>query len=180
MDLEFILKAHGLGSRLKRLKRSGWVERGVDDPETVAGHSYAVALLSILVAELRGLDPLEAARIALIHDLPEAILGDLTPKQKKLVKGLRERELEVIKDLAKSMPEEISSKYLEAWMRYSDKSDPVAKLVRDLDKLEMGLQALEYAKAGYEKALEIYRSALEQIEDQELRSILEEAGRELA
>jgi len=180
MALEAILKLHRLVSGLKRLRRSGWVERGVEDPETVAEHSYAVALLSMLLAELRGLDPLEAARIALIHDLPEAVLGDLTPREKRLVEGLGERELEVVEDLAKSMPEEIGSRYLEAWRSYSAGGDPVARLVRAVDKLEMGLQALEYAKAGCAEALEIYRSALEQIEDRELRRILEEAGRGLA
>ena len=115
----------------------------------------------------------------LIHDLPEAVIGDLTPRQKERVRGLAEKELSVIRDLAKKLPEGVAEKYLKAWKSYMDGLEPIARLVRDVDKLEMGLQALEYVKAGNRKAIEIYRSALSQIKDPELRRILEEAGKEV-
>jgi len=176
---EAVLAFYKAAVRLKNLRRTGWVERGVDEPETVAAHAYAATLLAVLLADLRGMDVGEAARMMLIHDLPEAVIGDLTPRQKERVRGLAEKELSVIRDLAKKLPEGVAEKYLKAWKSYMDGLEPVARLVKDVDKLEMGLQALEYVKAGNRKAIEIYRSALSQIKDPELRRILEEAGKEV-
>jgi len=157
--------------RLKRLKRAGWLRHGVKDPESVAAHSYAVAMLSVLLADLRGLDAAEVARMALIHDLPEAVIGDLTPEQKNAGK-VSDLELKVIRYLAKALPREASSRYLQAWAKYAGRSDEAARLVRDVDKLEMGLQAIEYVRSGSRSAVEIYESALKEIKDPELKNIL--------
>ena len=35
--------------RLKRLKRAGWVRKGVPDPESVAGHSWGVSWLVLVL-----------------------------------------------------------------------------------------------------------------------------------
>src|SRR5437870_2233242 len=64
---------------LKLVRRKGWVDRGVEDAESVADHSYRVALLAWLLARRRGLDAGHAALIALVHDLAEAEVGDATP-----------------------------------------------------------------------------------------------------
>ncbi len=162
--------------KLKELKRAGWIERGVMDAESVAAHSYAVALLSMLLADLRDLDAAEAMRIALIHDLPEAFIGDLTPGEKERLKDLREREMDVIGDLAKALPGEHAEKLINAWKNYVKGSSEVARLVRDVDKLEMGLQALNYLRSGYPGAREIYESALKEIRDPELRELLRRLG----
>jgi len=170
-----LLSLHKSASKLKEIKRTGWVERGIPDPESVAAHSFAVALLASVLAELRGLSVSEAVLMALIHDLPESATGDLTPEMKAEFAGLEEAELRVIRELAKEFPEPVASRLLEAWKRYRDGSDPVARLVRNLDKFETGLQALEYMRRGAEEAEEIYESALSEIDDEELHSILEAA-----
>lgn len=178
---EALAKFYEAVLRLKRFRRTGWLRCGVREPESVAAHSYAVALLSALLADLRGLDAAEVVRMALIHDLPEAVTGDLTPDQKRRgVRRVSEKELEVIRDLAKSLPEEAASKYLQAWRDYVEGLSPAAKLVRDVDKLEMGLQALDYIRAGSKPAAEIYESALKQVRDPELRGLLEKLGKDLA
>ena len=178
---EALAKFYEAVLKLKSLRRTGWLRCGVREPESVAAHSYAVALLSVLLADLRGLDAAEAARMALIHDLPEAVIGDLTPEQKReAAEKVSGRELEVIKDLAKSLPEEIASTYLQAWRDYAEGLSPVARLVRDVDKLEMGLQAIGYVRSGSRSAIEIYESALKQIRDPEIKEILRKLGEDLA
>jgi len=174
-----VLKFYRNILKLKKLVRTGWLERGVSEPENVAAHSFAVALLVAVLADLKGVNVLDAVRMALIHDLPEAVTGDLTPEMKKKFEKLEEVELGVFEDLAKELPEDVGSKYLEAWRRYSRGEDPVARLVKDVDKLEMGLQALAYIREGYPEAREIYESALKEIKDEEIRRILEAAGRDL-
>jgi len=162
--------------RLKGLKRTGWLERGVRDAESVAAHSYAVALLSMILADIRGLDVEEAVRMALIHDLPEAFTGDLTPGEKERMRDFREREMEAIMEMAKALPSRASKKLIETWRRYSDGSSDVARLVKDVDKLEMGLQALSYIRSRCSGAWEIYESALREIRDPELRELLRRLG----
>src|SRR5688572_1987599 len=65
--------------KLKRVRRKGWVDRGVPDAESVADHSYRLALLAWAVARQRGLDADRALKMALFHDLAEAEVGDETP-----------------------------------------------------------------------------------------------------
>lgn len=73
-------------ARLKRVKRTGWLDRGIPeaDVESVADHSLAVALLAWACAVERRelgppLDPARVALLAMIHDLPEADTGDAPP-----------------------------------------------------------------------------------------------------
>src|SRR5262245_33825115 len=68
-----------VAGKLKRVRRKGWVDRGVVDAESVADHSYRLAVLAWAVARSRGLDADRAQRIALLHDLAEAEVGDETP-----------------------------------------------------------------------------------------------------
>lgn len=170
-----IIKIHEYISRLKELKRTGWIQRGVKDPETVASHSYAVALLTMMIADLRGLDALDAIRMALIHDLAESTIGDLTPKMKAELKDLEEKERRFFENLGKFMPERLAETYLNAWRRFSKGEDEVSRLVREVDKLERGLQAIKYLKKGYSEVKEIYESSLNELKDPELKRVLEEA-----
>jgi len=172
LSVEGLARIHDAVLRLKGLRRTGWLKRGVRDPESVAAHCYAVAVLSMILADLMDLDAAEAMRIALIHDLPEAFIGDLTPREKERIEDLGEREVEVIMEMAKALPGEAAEKLIDSWRKYSEGSSEVARLVRDVDKLEMGLQALSYIKSGYAGAREIYESALREIRSPELKGLL--------
>src|SRR4051794_15354555 len=66
--------------RLKEIPRTGWLDRGIlaEETESVADHSYGVALLAWLLAP-DALDRGRVVELALIHDLAEAVVGDVTP-----------------------------------------------------------------------------------------------------
>src|SRR3990170_2892125 len=68
--------------KLKATARSGWVEAGIQKPESVADHTFRTSIICMIYSDLEGLDELRVLRMALIHDLPEAITGDLTPLKK--------------------------------------------------------------------------------------------------
>jgi len=177
--MNLIIKLHEYIARLKELRRTGWVQRGVSDPETVASHSYAVTLLTMMIADLRGLNTLDAVRMALIHDLAESIIGDLTPEMKMRLEDLEERERRFFEDLVKLMPRELAETYLDSWRRFSRGEDEVSRLVREVDKLERGLQAVRYLRKGYGEVKEIYDSTLNELKDPELRRVLERALKEI-
>lgn len=62
---------------LKRTTRSGWALARMSNRESVADHSFRTALIAMTMAAMAGADPDRAATLALLHDLPEARLGDM-------------------------------------------------------------------------------------------------------
>ena len=63
---------------LKDVLRQGWVNAGVEAPESVAAHSWGMAVLALkLCPEELNLE--HVLKLCLVHDLPEVIVGDLTP-----------------------------------------------------------------------------------------------------
>lgn len=133
-------------TKLKQIKRTGWIESGVEDPESVADHSYMTALLSMILSDAKGLDTLRVLRMALIHDLSEVTIGDLTPRQKK--KNHIEMESDAMMSTLSQLPEAQKRTYIETWSEYQENVTPEARLVHNADKLEMLFQAREYEKTG--------------------------------
>lgn len=68
-----------LVERLKLQKRTGWVRQGINLPESIADHMYRMAMLSLLSEEDDRLDIAKCVQMAVVHDLAEATVGDITP-----------------------------------------------------------------------------------------------------
>jgi len=157
---------------LKRTQRTGWVEVGVYQPESVADHTFRTAFLCMLYADMESLDPLKLLRMALIHDLPEAIIGDLMPSQKTA--ETKENEENAIRQIVSLLPKMQRENYLAVWNEYREGKTKEAKAVRQLEKIEMALQAKEYEKFGSaSKSLERFiKSAKDATALPELRRLL--------
>lgn len=72
--------------QLKSIPRTGWIDRGVPPEwaESVAEHSFQTALIAWLAASGDPtLDRDRILKLALIHDLPESIIGDITPYEQQ-------------------------------------------------------------------------------------------------
>jgi putative hydrolase of HD superfamily len=152
VDTDGLIDFFTEAGRLKRIPRTGWVECGVPDPESVADHSFRVALMAMILAEERGLDVLRVVKMALIHDLAEAETGDLTPVQKDVdPQAAKRREDEVMKKLAERLPNKARVGVESAWREFAEGATPEARLVKDADKLEMVIQASEYEGTGCDK-----------------------------
>ena len=132
------------GVMLKRRPRRGWVEAGVREPESVAEHSFSLALASMLVSDLLGLDTEKAVRMALIHDLAEAYLGDLTRPEKRRagVEVSRRAEKKILETLFNGLPDSARARYLSLVEELLEGASEEARLVHELDKLEMALESL--------------------------------------
>jgi putative hydrolase of HD superfamily len=154
-------------ARLKRLPRTGWLLAGVSQPESVAEHTCATALLAYFLAELinqapdaHGLaDPLDVGRvaaIALVHDLAESDLSDL-PRQATRLLGepvKHAAEARALGELFSALP--TGERMLALWHEYAEAATPEARLVRDADKLEMVYQAWSYEQAGQQRLGEFW------------------------
>jgi putative hydrolase of HD superfamily len=119
--------------RLKDVQRQGWVDAGVPSPESVAAHSWGMAVLALKLCP-DDLDLTKVLRLCLIHDLPEVIVGDLTPRHDRSTKAADEHA--AMKALA---PE-----WLTLFEEYEAQATPEAVFARRLDKLDMALQASLY------------------------------------
>ena len=117
-------------------------------------------------------------KLALLHDLEEAITGDLTPQDKES-KGeniVKAQKISARQQLLSYFPKENQRAYRELWLELENEKSKEAQLVHELDKLEMALQANEYAKGGIEvtKLKEFYESARAAIQDPKLQQLLDE------
>ena len=141
-----LAKFFGIAGRLKRTPRSGWVEVDIHQPESVADHTFRTSILCMVYSDLEGLDEVKLLRMALTHDLSEAIIGDLTPSRKTT--GSKEEEDAAMNQILSLLPKKQREKYIAVWKEYQEGKTKEAKAVRQLDKLEMALQAKEYEEAG--------------------------------
>ena len=167
-----ILQFIKIANRLKGIKRRGWSKIDVKmDAESVADHSYQTALITMLFADLKGYDACKAVRLALLHDLAEAIVGDYMPEEIDEAEKHRE-ESNAMERLLLLLPEELRDRYKELWYEYIGNSSKEADLVHQIDKFEMIIQADVYKDKGYQydKLKQFYK--LDSIKDKHLLSIL--------
>ncbi|NWF80405.1 MAG: HD domain-containing protein [Chloroflexi bacterium] len=134
---------------LKLLPRTGWLQRGLGDVESVAEHSFGVAALALIVGDQHPqLDRERLLAMALLHDMAEALIGDLPASARRLfgVQAKQEAERKALLELLDGLPQ--AERYLALWEEYSRGATPEARLVKALDRLEMLGQALVYERAG--------------------------------
>lgn len=132
--------------RLKELDRAGWLRVGVARPESVAAHSWGVAFLALLRCPTE-LDRGRVLAMALLHDLAECVVGDLTPHDGVSKDEKRRREVEAIEDLLAERPE------LRAlWDEVEAAQTDEARFVKGLDREDMRAQARLYGQRGIDVA----------------------------
>lgn len=133
---------------LKLSKRTGWYHHGIPAPESIADHMYRMAMLAMLVRP-DGLDIPKCVMMALVHDLAEAQVGDLTPMCHVDKAEKQRRETEAIhyltQDLLGNSP--AAANILQLWHEYEERTTAEARLVKDLDCFELCLQTYEYELA---------------------------------
>ncbi|KAK6783647.1 hypothetical protein RDI58_017101 [Solanum bulbocastanum] len=153
--IDFLTLCH----RLKTTKREGWVRRGVNNPESIADHMYRMGVMALIAADLPGVDRDKCVKMAIVHDIAEAIVGDITPADGVPKDEKSRRERAALEDMCKllgggSRAKEIS----DLWMEYEENSSLEAKVVKDFDKVEMILQALEYENEQGKDLEEFFQS----------------------
>ena len=176
--LKDIIEFCKYAGKLKKTKRTGWDMRvGIKDGESVADHSFRVALMAMVLADMRKLDTEKIMRMALLHDLGESIIGDWDALQTKLdgrQAEKQQKEDEALRKILALLPKDIESKYLETLKELSARETEESKLFRQLDRLETILQAVEYQKEGHDKEkFEAFWGAKRSVQDEELLKIVE-------
>jgi len=153
--------------KLKELSRSGWVNSGLDNVESVAAHCWGVSYLCFVLCP-NELDLSKVLSMSVIHDLGEAIVGDITPHDKISIDKKHELELDAIKKLTTSTKKQ--NEILKLWHEYESNNTPESKFVKACDKLDMALQAAIYdAREKFFDPKEFIDSALKKIDDENMK-----------
>ena len=159
---------------LKNVPRQGWKEKlGVNNPESVADHSYSTAMMSMVLSDLEGLDTEKIIKMALLHDLAESVIGDVTPDE---IKGERKISIEnkAMIQILENLPSNVAEQYIILWDDFQKNSSKEANLLHEIDKLEMAFQAKFYLDEGIskEKLRSFFKTANNEIRNKQLRDIL--------
>ncbi len=165
--IEFLLKIN----QLKEIPRTGWVWREVENPETIAEHTFRLMFITWLLAGKRKLNIGRAMKVALFHDLCEVYAGDLTPilyypslpkdkekRKKVLMKWARlsreekekigkkkyQKEKKALFKLVKFLDPSLKNEIISLWIGYEKNSSLEGRFVQQLNRIETLIQSIEY------------------------------------
>lgn len=142
-----------LSANLKKIPRQGWIDKlSINNPESVADHVFSMAVMGMIFSDMENLNTEKILKIILLHDLAESIIGDISPEQiSKDSKFAIENK--TMKNILKNLPKTIQKQYGLLWEEYQLNNSKEAKIVHELDKLEMALQARIYSKEGHSEEM---------------------------
>src|SRR5215218_379982 len=126
--LEFLRAAEAL----KTATRSGWTSAG--QPESVAEHTWRLCLMALVLhRDFPGVDFARLIKICLIHDLGEAIGGDVpAPEQARLAGGKADQERRDLLQLLAPLPARLRDEIIALWDEYEAARSPEARLAKAL------------------------------------------------
>ncbi|GAM70700.1 HMP-PP hydrolase [Vibrio sp. JCM 19236] len=138
-DIQGILAFLREAEQLKNTLRRAYTTKG--RVESTAEHSWRLCLMAMLLAEqYDNIDPLKLIKMCIIHDLGEAIGGDIAAvdQVEGEDKGIQER-LDLL-TLIKPLPQHLQTEIIALWDDYENVLSEEAKLAKALDKIETLLQ----------------------------------------
>lgn len=134
--------------QLKNIPRNGWLRLGIPQPESVAEHSFRVAMVGITVAAMAGADIGRTAALCVFHDGHEARMGDVDAVGRAYVTTAVPEA--VTAHQTSGMPSEAAKALQDLTAEYEANQTLEARVAHDADKIETLLQAREYRTQGYD------------------------------
>jgi putative hydrolase of HD superfamily len=129
---------------LKEIPRSGFHFLGAGK-ESVAEHSFSTTFIAFVMSQMESeIDALKLISMSLIHDLPEARVGDLNTVHKHYVTPDETRALE---DTTRQLP--FGQKFKNIIQEYNEGTSREARLAHDADQLALILELKDLIDIGY-------------------------------
>jgi len=165
--LNFFLKVE----KLKKTPRTGWVLMEVENPETIAEHTFRMIVSAWLLGRKKNLNIERVIKYALAHDLCEVYAGDKTPffyysklprdaierkkrlmkwprlsKEEKIKRGKKkfEQEQKSLSQLIKLLGPDLKKEIYSCWLDFEKRLSREGKFVKQVDRIETLIQAIEY------------------------------------
>jgi len=120
--IEFLL----IVGKLKTEKRTGWIDNKVHLPESISDHMYRMAICSFLIQD-ESISREKCMKIALVHDMAEALVGDITPAQLIPKEQKHKLEDEAMTKIRNTLNNPIGQEIYNLWIEYETSSSPEGK-----------------------------------------------------
>lgn len=146
LNPEEVLKFLELVNNLKHFPRRGWTHCNVENHEQIASHMYSMGIMTFLLGNNSELDRFKCLQLALVHDLAECIVGDITPHDGIDEKTKHQMEDEAMKKLTAHLGDNVGTLIYTLYKEYEAKATPEAKFVKDLDRFDLLQTAAHYEK----------------------------------
>ncbi|PMD52598.1 uncharacterized protein K444DRAFT_619856 [Hyaloscypha bicolor E] len=147
--------------RLKTTKREGWRRFGIKHGESIADHMYRMSLICMFAPPSLSskLNIPHCSKMALVHDMAEALVGDITPVDGVAKHEKNRRESTTMDYFTNSLLGKVNGgitgqELKDIWQEYEDSETLESKFVHDVDKLELVLQMVEYERV-HERELDL-------------------------
>ena len=161
---------------LKEIPRSGYHFLGAGK-ESVAEHSFSTTFIAYVMAQLLPeVDALKLINMCLLHDFPEARIGDLNTVHKKYVTADENQALE---DATAGLL--FGEQMTELIKEFRDGGSVEAKLARDADQLALILELKELIDIGYEPPKTWIQNVIERLQTetgQQIATTVMQTGRD--
>jgi putative hydrolases of HD superfamily len=139
-NLEKIIEFLFQVNKLKETYRYSTVTKFKGD--SVASHCWRLSLMVILlVKELKlNVDELRAVKLAITHDLAEAITGDidfmLVKRGVVKIEDKKRHERAAMEKFKETLPDDLGQEIFDLWEEYEETKTKEAAFVKALDKME--------------------------------------------
>lgn len=141
--------------RLKTTKREGWRRFGINHGESISDHMYRMSIMTMLAPPSLSarLNVSHCTKMALVHDMAELLVGDITPVDNVAKSEKARREAAVMDFLTRNLLGSVpggafsGAEIFKVFQEYEDNETLEAKFVHDIDKMELLLQMVEYERA---------------------------------
>lgn len=134
---------------LHDLPRTGWLQHGIQNPESIGDHTLGTCFVALALAP-QVKPPLDADRavaLALVHDAPEALIGDWPKPASRLLPPGTKAAVE--DKAAEQLLAPLSRSAHERFVEYRRMETREARFVRVCDGLHLGLRLLAYRRRGH-------------------------------
>ncbi|KIR68720.1 hypothetical protein I314_01144 [Cryptococcus bacillisporus CA1873] len=121
---------------------------------SISDHMCRMALMAMMLpnSSERPLDISRCVMMALVHDLAEAYVGDITPVEGVPTHVKHQLEEQAMDTFLNEMlggqgNKDARERFRSLWDEYEARETPESRLVKDLDRIELALQAVEYERS---------------------------------
>jgi putative hydrolases of HD superfamily len=156
-ELKYAERTPAIWEALSRLPRAGWVDRGVENPETVQEHTIALRNLVIGLAEqlteFSEKDKKDILDMLEVHDWDESPGEDKITyhEDKATAEKLKEEKFKTATEIMSHICDglgALGAEIFKLWLRFEKGGDPAASFARQVDEYQPIEKAFEYEQRG--------------------------------
>ena len=137
-EIEGTLAFLAMAEKLKDTLRTGHTTAGRS--ESTAEHSWRLCLMALVLGERLGVDTGRLLGICLVHDLAEALTGDIPATAARADNGKAAAERAALATLTAPLPDATRGAISALWEDYETGATREGRIAKGLDKLETILQ----------------------------------------